>query len=214
METKTLFHKIWERHLMESECDGQWALVRADLLEAENSSDLNQMALPNPGNLSLCRDALGWHGAFGSLSLKVTDDLAARIKDEGMVVLRKPNVMAVHIMGSLKHEDSKKAIDEINRLAFKDLEDSQVAHTVIEYVGPGVAEMDMEMRMELCQHAMDQGAASAIMAPDEKTFDMIKPENHDQRDRTWDLCMKSWRGLFADMFACYDQEAYLNACRI
>jgi 3-isopropylmalate/(R)-2-methylmalate dehydratase large subunit len=209
MATKTLFHKVWERHLMESECDGQLGLLRTELMEQEACDQL-----PSPGKLSVGSQSVGWHGAFGALALKLDQPSVEKAKRDGMVVMRKPNVMAVHIMGSLKQAQDKEAIEAINRVAFADLDHAQAAQTVVEYVGPGVAEMDMETRMQLCQHAVDQGLAAAIMAPDEKTFEFIKPEAHDHRDRTWDLCLKSWRSLFADMFAIYDQEAYLNACRI
>lgn len=211
MDTKTLFHKIWERHLLESECDGTWNLVKTESL-ASDATTLDLQRPPSPGRFGVTTKALGWQGAFGALSLRVDAELAQRSEQEGMLVLRKPHVMAVHIMGSLKQRDEARAVEEINRLAFADLEDPQ--HTVIEYVGPGVAEMDMQTRMRLCQHAVDCGAAAAIMAPDDKTFEFLKPEAQDHRDRTWDLCLKSWRGLFADMFAIYDREAYLNACRI
>jgi 3-isopropylmalate/(R)-2-methylmalate dehydratase large subunit len=47
-------------------------------------------------------------------------------------------------------------------------------YKAIEYVGSGVAAMDIDDRMTLCNHAAELGAKAAILEADEKTLQWLQ----------------------------------------
>ena len=82
--------------------------------------------------------------------------------------------------------------------------------SVIEFCGSAVDELSMEARMTLCNMATEFGAMSAVIAPDDKTFDYLKGRRFAPKGKLWETAIADWRGLKSDPNASYDAEIEID----
>jgi 3-isopropylmalate/(R)-2-methylmalate dehydratase large subunit len=68
----------------------------------------------------------------------------------------------------------------------------------------------MEGRMTVCNMAIEAGARSGIIAPDEKTIEYCKGRPYSPAGAEWDKAVKYWRSLPSDDDAVFDKEVTLD----
>jgi 3-isopropylmalate/(R)-2-methylmalate dehydratase large subunit len=76
----------------------------------------------------------------------------------------------------------------------------------IEFTGSVVRGLSMEGRMTVCNMAIEAGARSGMIAPDETTFDYLERRPPPQGDKDWTAQLESWRLLPSDPGAQYDKS--------
>ncbi len=76
----------------------------------------------------------------------------------------------------------------------------------IEFAGEAVRALDIEGRMTLCNMAVEFGAWTGIVAPDEKTIDWVRGRPHAPHGATFDDAAAQWRALTSDGDARWDRE--------
>jgi 3-isopropylmalate/(R)-2-methylmalate dehydratase large subunit len=69
----------------------------------------------------------------------------------------------------------------------------------------------MEGRMTVCNISAETGARTAIMAPDEKTYQYLKDRPKAPRGKAWDEAMRYWDTLRSGEAAQFDRELRLDA---
>jgi 3-isopropylmalate/(R)-2-methylmalate dehydratase large subunit len=84
----------------------------------------------------------------------------------------------------------------------------------IEFAGPAVAELSMDARMTLCNMAIEAGAWTAVIAPDDTTFAYLRARPRAPRGHAWDLAVSDWRKLATDPGARFDAEVALDASTV
>jgi len=85
---------------------------------------------------------------------------------------------------------------------------------VVEFAGAAVRQLEMEARFTLCNMAVEFGAWSGIVAPDEKTFAYVEGRPYAPRGEQWQAALAHWRTLASDADAVFDREILIDAARI
>lgn len=110
------------------------------------------------------------YGAFGAFAPGVgTTDLEVGIL-KGVCAFHYPQTMKINVLGSLPRGVFAK--DVILSIIAK-IGVNGATNRVIEFAGAGVAQMNMEARMTLCNMAVEAGATCGICYPDAVTVDYL-----------------------------------------
>lgn len=84
----------------------------------------------------------------------------------------------------------------------------------VEFTGAAVCALGMEARMTLCNMATEFAAFSAVIAPDDVTFEWLKGRRFAPQGELWDRAVLAWRGLVSDEDAAFDREFVIDAASI
>ncbi|MEP2734803.1 MAG: 3-isopropylmalate dehydratase large subunit [Erythrobacter sp.] len=150
-------------------------------------------------------------GAFGALAWGVGSSEAEHAMATGTLRVKRPETMRVTFDGTLGAGASAK--DMILTLIAQ--HSASGGHgKVIEFTGPAVRALDMEARMTLCKMATEFSAMSAIIAPDERTFDYVSGRRFAPKGPLWDAAIENWQALQSDPDAKFDEEITIDASTI
>lgn len=131
-------------------------------------------------------------GAFGMFATGIGNTDAAFVMGTGKLWLRVPESIHVTFDGPLPpYLTAKDLILTLTGALGVD----GAAYCALEFTGSAVDTMDMAERMTLCNMAIEAGAKSGIIAPDQKTLDFV-------RGRT----DKPFEALYSDQDASYMAE--------
>ena len=84
----------------------------------------------------------------------------------------------------------------------------------IEFAGSAIEDLSMEGRMTLCNMAIEAGARSGIIAPDDKTFAYCKGRPYAPKGEAWDQAIAYWQTLRSDADAVFDAEVTLDGSEV
>ncbi|MEM4417535.1 MAG: aconitase family protein, partial [Nitrososphaerota archaeon] len=114
---------------------------------------------------------------------------------------KKPRQMEIRLEGRLGQSVTAK---DIILYIIRRLGTGGCIGHVVEYTGGLVKELSMEERMTLTNMAIEGGARTAIIQPDEKTFRYLEGAPYSPKDGEWDEAMQYWKTLYTDPGAKYD----------
>lgn len=77
---------------------------------------------------------------------------------------------------------------------------------VVEFAGPAVEDMPIEARLTLCNMAVEFGAFTAMIAPDEKTLDYVEGRTYSPASAQIAEARMWWKSLRTDAGYTFDQE--------
>jgi 3-isopropylmalate/(R)-2-methylmalate dehydratase large subunit len=155
-----------------------------------------------PGLTLICPDShTSTQGALGALAWGVGSSEAEHALATGALRVAKPKAMRVTVNGELAPGVTAKDL-ALHLLAA--LSSGGGAGRVIEYDGSAIRALSVESRMTLCNMATELAAFSAIIAPDEATFDYLKGRPFAPTGAAWDSAAAHWRTLFSDEGAIFD----------
>ncbi|HVA37839.1 MAG TPA: aconitase family protein [Candidatus Dormibacteraeota bacterium] len=146
-------------------------------------------------------------GAFGAFALGVGSTAQGGAMLAGCLILQRPKVYGVELVGRLGHGATAKdlALTVVSRLGFRG-----GTGYVIEYHGPGVATLSMEERMTLCNMAIEAGATSGICPADEVTVAYLQGTQKQRGAADLDQRAARWRAARADEGAAYDARTTVD----
>jgi len=161
-----------------------------------------------PGLTVVCPDSHTCTlGALGALSFGIGTSQAEHAMATGTLPLTRPETMRVTFTG----EPAQGVYAKDLVLYFIAREGAGVANgRMVEFAGDAVGRMTLEERMTLCNMAVEFSAFSALVAPDDKTFDYV-------RGRRWapdPLPIDCWRKLRDDPDAEFDPDLTLDVAGI
>ena len=165
-----------------------------------------------PGSTLVCPDShtctLGGIGAmaWGIGSTEAEHALATRT-----LVVRRPKSMRVRFEGSLATGVTAK--DMILRLIGEYTASGGVGH-VIEFAGAAVRSLEVEARLTLCNMAVEFGAWTGIIAPDDKVFEYVRGRPFAPQGEQLDAAIQHWRGLASDADAVFDRDITIDCSRL
>lgn len=84
----------------------------------------------------------------------------------------------------------------------------------IEFAGEAIAAMSCDARMTLCNMAVEFGAWTGIIAPDDATIAYLKGRPFAPQGDQWDAAVAWWRTLKSDDDAVFDHEIVVDAAGI
>ena len=165
-----------------------------------------------PGMTIVCGDShTSTHGAFGALAVGIGTSEVEHVLATQTLVQKKGKAMCVRVEGKLGAGVTAKdvALAIIGRLGTA----GGTGHC-IEFAGPVIRALSMEGRMTLCNMAIEAGARSGIVAPDETTFDYLKDLPYAPKANEWDKAMSFWKSLKSDDDAVFDTVVEINGSDI
>ena len=173
---------------------------------------LPALGLVLPGSTYLCVDShsptVGGAGAIG-LACGSTE-LEHVLATQAMWV-RKPRQMRLALEGTLGEGVYAKDVilHLIGRLG------TDIARGVaLELAGGLIAALSIEARLTLCNMAVDLGARTCIVAPDEKTFAWLATLPHAPRGEVWHNAYELWQRLRSDSDANFDIDLSIDCVNL
>jgi len=151
-----------------------------------------------PGELIVGADShTCTYGAFGALGTGIGSTETAAVFATGKIWLRVPESIKIDVDGSFQRFVTPK--DLILNVIGQIRADGAI-YKAIEFTGPTIEKMSISGRMTICNMAVEMGAKTGIINPDEITVSYVK-------NRT----RKSFRALRSDPDAKYEKTLEVNA---
>ena len=171
-----------------------------------------EQGLTIPGLIIVCGDShTATHGALGSIAIGIGASEVSHVLLTQTFWQKKPNRMRVTVDGKLGPGIGAKDI-ALSIIAKIGTNGAQ-GHGV-EYAGSAIRGLTQEGRLTLCNLAIESGARTGMVAPDETTFAYIKGRPFAPKGADFDRAVEVWRRLPSDPDAEFDREVSLDASGI
>lgn len=165
-----------------------------------------------PGTTIVCGDShTPAHGALGALAFGIGTSQVEEVLATQTLSMRKALAMEVYVDGHLSAGVTAKdlALAIIGRIGA-----SGAAGHVIEYRGPAISSLSIEARLTLCNMAVEAGATSSLIAPDETTFSYLAGKPLAPVAEMWESALRYWRTLRTDTGARFDRSIAIDASTV
>lgn len=163
-----------------------------------------ELGLTQPGMTIVCGDShTATHGAFGAVAFGIGTSQVEHVLATQTLRLSRPKTMSVNLKG-IPHPDASAkdlALAIINVLGH-----GGATGYLIEFRGKAVRDLSMEGRMTLCNMAIEAGARSGLVAPDNTTLSYLTERERSPKGMHWDRAVEHWQGLGTDPGAEFDLE--------
>jgi 3-isopropylmalate/(R)-2-methylmalate dehydratase large subunit len=157
-----------------------------------------------PGITLVCCDShTCTNGALGALAFGIGSSDFEHVLVTQTLLQTKLKSMRVNIRGRMGPGFFAK--DLILAVIGRIGHDGGVGHA-IEFAGEVIESLSMEGRMTICNMAVEAGARSGLIAPDETTISFVKGRPMAPTGAAWDEAAAYWRTLASDPGATFDKE--------
>ena len=167
-----------------------------------------ELGLTIPGITLTCGDShTSTHGALGALALGIGSSEGEHVFATQSLWLKKPREMAITLRGMLPHGVTSKDVilSVIRRIGTG----GAIGH-VIEFGGEATSNFSVEERLTITNMAIEGGARTAIISPDEKVYEYVRGSRFAPSGEDWGEALEQWRSLPSDPDAVYDSRADFN----
>jgi len=171
-----------------------------------------EMGIVLPGLTLVCPDSHTCsQGALGALAWGIGSTQAEHALATSTLRVEKPRAMRITIDGRLAPGVTAKdlALHLLGRFGV-----GGGKGCIVEYAGEAVRAMDIEARLTLCNMATEFAAFSAIIAPDQTTFDYLAGRPLAPKGEAWDRAVAHWTGLVSEADARFDVELSVDAAEV
>lgn len=161
-----------------------------------------------PGMTIVCGDShTSTHGAFGALAFGIGTSEVEHVMATQTLLQKPAKNLKIEVNGTLKPGMTAK--DIVLAVIGKIGTAGGNGH-VIEFTGSAIRDLDMAGRMTVCNMAIEGGARSGLIAPDEVTFEYIKDRPNAPQGADFDAAVEYWKSLVSDEGAHYDKVVTVN----
>ncbi|MDX2145531.1 MAG: 3-isopropylmalate dehydratase large subunit [Rhodospirillaceae bacterium] len=165
-----------------------------------------------PGFTQVCPDSHTCTlGALGALAWGIGSSEGEHALATKTLAVTKPKTMRITFNGTLGHGVTSK--DMILHLIGK-YGAAGGSGYAITFTGPAIASLPQENRFTICNMAVEFGAFSGVIPPDDITFAYIKGRPYAPRGADFDKAVAAWRELKDDADAVYDREIVVDCADI
>jgi len=176
-----------------------------------------ETGLTQPGKTIVCGDShTATHWAFGALAFGIWTSQVGHVLASQCLLLDKPKTMKIDfIWKPWKYFSPKDAV----LLLIQQLGIQGWTWYAMEFCWEYIEEMSMEWRMTVCNMAIECGAKSWLISPDEKTFKYLEwreyssPHLTSPEERgitTYSELVEKWSEIISDKNAEYDKIVTIN----
>src|SRR5688572_3533815 len=168
-----------------------------------------EQGLTIPGLVIVCGDShTATHGALGSIAIGIGASEVSHVLLTQTLWQKKPKRMRVTVDGKTGPGIGAKdiALSIIARIGTNGAQ----GHG-IEYAGAAIRALTMEGRLTLCNLAIESGARTGMVAPDETTFAYMKGRPFAPKGEDFERAVAVWRRLPSDRDSKFDTEVSLDA---
>jgi 3-isopropylmalate/(R)-2-methylmalate dehydratase large subunit len=162
-----------------------------------------------PGMTAVCGDShTSTLGAFGALAFGIGTSEVEHALATQCLMAKPVKTLLIRVEGLLAHGVTAKdlVLAIIGRIGT-----AGGTGYAIEFAGSTLRGLSMEGRMTVCNMAIEAGARSGMVAPDEVTFAYLKGRPFAPRAEQWDRAVAYWRTLPSDAGATYDRVVEIDA---
>ncbi|WP_284443416.1 3-isopropylmalate dehydratase large subunit [Buchnera aphidicola] len=165
-----------------------------------------------PGMTIVCGDShTSTHGAFGALAFGIgTSEVEHVLATQTLKQQRFKN-MKIEITGDMKKFVTAK---DVILFIIGKLGSSGGAGYIIEFCGSTIKKMNMEERMTICNMAIEMGAKSGLIEPDEITYAYLKNKMYTPHEPFWEKALNFWRNLKSDKNAFFDKVVNIDVSNL
>ncbi|MBT8444712.1 MAG: 3-isopropylmalate dehydratase large subunit [Gammaproteobacteria bacterium] len=165
-----------------------------------------------PGVTLVCPDShTCTQGALGALAWGIGSTEAEHAMATKTLVVKKPKLMRVRFDG--RPGNGVTAKDLILHLIGEYTASGGVGYA-IEFAGEAIRAMPMEARFTLCNMAVEFGAWTGIIAPDETTYEYSEGRPFAPQGELWERAVAHWRTLPTDDDAVFDRDIIIDCADI
>jgi 3-isopropylmalate/(R)-2-methylmalate dehydratase large subunit len=165
-----------------------------------------------PGTTLVCGDShTAAHGALGALAFGIGTSEVEHVLATQTLQLAPSKTMEVRVDGTLGFGVSAK--DVVLAIIGK-IGAAGGTGYVIEFTGSVIRDLSIEGRLTVSNMAIEGGARSGLIAPDDKTFEYLKGRPMAPKGADWDAAVAYWRTLPSDVGAVFDKTVILDATDI
>ncbi|HYF17668.1 MAG TPA: 3-isopropylmalate dehydratase large subunit [Ramlibacter sp.] len=162
-----------------------------------------ELAYAQPGIVVAAADShTSTQGALGALPFSVGIDLAHVLATQ-CVWVHRPGGMRVQLEGALPPNVTAK---DVILHVIAQLGPAGASGVAVEFAGSFVRNLGVPGRVTLCNMAVEMGARTTIIAPDQITFDYLRGRPLAPQGAMWDRAVTFWRTLYSDPGAGFDRE--------
>jgi len=165
-----------------------------------------------PGLTQVCPDSHTCTlGALGALAWGIGSSEGEHALATKTLAVTKPKSMRVTFNGALGYGVTSK--DMILHLigTYGAAGGSGYA---IEFTGPAIASLPQENRFTICNMAVEFGAFTGVIPPDEVTFAYVQGRPYAPKGADFERAVTAWRALKDDPDAAYDREIAVDCAAI
>ncbi|HMI76746.1 MAG TPA: 3-isopropylmalate dehydratase large subunit [Buchnera sp. (in: enterobacteria)] len=165
-----------------------------------------------PGMIVVCGDShTSTHGAFGALSFGIGTSEVEHVLATQTLKQDRFKTMQINITGNV---DINIFAKDIILFIIKKIGASGGTGFVIEFSGTIIKSLSMESRMTLCNMAIEMGAKSGLIAPDNITYQYLKDRLYAPKNEKWKDAITYWNTLQSDKNAKFDKNISINISNI
>lgn len=171
-----------------------------------------ELGIVLPGMTVICGDShTCTNGALGALAFGVGSTECTHALATQTLRMQKPKQLRVHCVGTLGDTVTAKdlALHIIAKLGV-----SAGVGCTVEFTGPAIEALEIESRLTLCNLAVELGARSGIIAPDERTFEYLRGRPFAPSGHAFDKAVAHWRQLASDPGSEVDREATIDVSQV
>jgi 3-isopropylmalate/(R)-2-methylmalate dehydratase large subunit len=167
-----------------------------------------ELGIVLPGSTYACPDSHACTvGGLGALAIGLgTTDLEHVLATQ-TIALTKPKAMRIRFEGSLAPGVTAK---DVMLAAIAKFGIGVARGYAVEYAGPVIEAMGIEGRLTLCNMAIEMGARTGFVAPDETTYTWLAGRLYAPVGEAWDAALATWRQVPSDPGAQFDLELSLD----
>ena len=167
-----------------------------------------ELGIALPGLTLVCPDSHTCTvGGLGALAWGIGTTEAEHALATGSLRVERPKTMRARFSG--RPDPAVGAKDLILALIARHTATGGLGHAV-EFAGGAVGALGVEGRMTLCNMAIEFGAWTGMVAPDEDVFDYLSGREFAPRGALWDRAVDCWRELKTEGGAQFDRELELD----
>lgn len=165
-----------------------------------------------PGMTIVCGDShTSTHGAFGALAFGIGTSEVEHVLATQTLKQQRFKTMKIEVIGIKKNFITAK---DIILFIIGKLGSSGGTGYIIEFCGNVIKKMSMEERMTICNMAIEMGAKSGLIEPDEITFSYLENKLYAPYGKFWKKSVNFWKSLKTDKNAIFDKEFTIDISNI
>ncbi|MEI6364043.1 MAG: aconitase family protein, partial [Actinomycetes bacterium] len=171
-----------------------------------------ELGITQPGLIITCGDShTSTHGAFGAYAVGIGASQLKQILATQCLWQKKPKTLRVTVDGAAPAGVTAK---DIVLAIIAKIGTAGGIGCAIEFAGDAIRALSMEGRLTVCNMAIEAGARSGMIAPDDKTYAYLQGREFAPQGAHWDLAVKFWRSLATDGDARFNREVTLDAATL
>lgn len=167
-----------------------------------------ELGIVLPGLTVICGDShTCTNGGIGALAFGVGSSESTHALATQTLRMQKPRQLRIRCTGRLGRGVTAKdlALHIIGKYGT-----AAGVGCVVEFCGPAVEAMAVEERLTLCNLAVELGARTGIIAPDDRTFAYFRDKPYAPTGELFNQAVDYWQTLFSDDHAVFDREEQVD----